>query len=152
MNKGVSIRDAANASFHLTSAGIMVHAYLMYGFPTQTASETVNSLEVVRQFFAYGWVKSAFWHKFTATAHSDIGLHPEKYGISILKEEPGGFAINDLKHNDPTSCNHDKFYPGLHKAVYNFMHGIGFNFPIQNWFEFKIPPVNRVDLTLLIDK
>lgn len=57
MNKGVTIEQAARTAYNFSSCGIMAHAYLMYGFPTQTALETVNSLEIVRQFFNYGLIQ-----------------------------------------------------------------------------------------------
>ena len=139
MNKGVTIRQAALACRNFTSAGIMVHAYLMYGFPTQTVQETVDSLEIVRQFFQLGLIQSAFWHVFTATVHSDVGRNPEKYHCMIIEGPSGGFAKNDLVHEDPLGCDHQAFSQGLNKAVYNFMYGIGTEFPIREWFDFRVP-------------
>ncbi len=141
MNKGVTVRQAAQVCSNLTSAGIMVHAYLMYGFPTQTAQETVDSLEIVRQFFDQGLIQSAFWHRFTATVHSDVGRNPEKYHVKIVDSPAGKFAKNDLQHEDPTGCDHQAFAQGLNKAVYNFMHGIGTDQPIGGWFDFKVPKI-----------
>ena len=80
----------------------MVHAYLMYGFPTQTTQETIDALERVRQLFAEGCIQSAFWHRFTATTHSPIGKQPELYGITIKKLPKITFAKNDLAFVDPT--------------------------------------------------
>ncbi len=142
MNKGVTVGQAAQACSCFTRAGIMVHAYLMYGFPTETAQETVDSLETVRQFFQEGLIDSAFWHRFTATVHSDVGRHPERYGCTIRDRPAGGFAQNDLVHEDPSGCDHQAFYPGLHKAIYNFMHGIGMDFPVASWFPFPVPAVS----------
>jgi len=68
----------------------MVHAYLMYGFPTETAQETIDALEIVRQFFHGGLIQSAFWHVFTATVHSDVGRHPERYQCTIPVRPPAG--------------------------------------------------------------
>jgi hypothetical protein len=142
MNKGVSVRQAAQACDNFNKAGIMVHAYLMYGFPTQTAQETIDGLEVVRQFFKEGLIQSAFWHLFTATVHSDVGRNPAKYKCAILEQPVGGFARNDLVHEDPTGCDHLSYAQGLNKAVYNFMHGIGTDFPIKDWFDFRVPAVS----------
>ena len=142
MNKGVTVRQAAQVCRNFSEAGIMVHAYLMYGFPTQTAEETIDSLEIVRQFFKEGLIQSAFWHLFTATVHSDVGRNPQKYHIRIVDFPSGGFAKNDLVHEDPAGCDHHAFAPGLNKAVYNFMHGIGTDFPVKNWFDFKVPSVS----------
>jgi hypothetical protein len=117
----------------------MVHAYLMYGFPTQTVQETVDSLEMVRQLFETGVLKSAFWHLFTMTAHSPVGLAPENYKVKKLSNEIGTFANNDIAHTDPTGANHEIFGYGLKKAILNYMHGACYEFPLQKWFEFKIP-------------
>lgn len=142
MNKGVTVRQAAQACRNFSTAGIMAHAYLMYGFPTETEQETINSLEIVRQFFEEGLVQSAFWHLFTATVHSDVGRNPEKYNIRIVSTPSGSFARNDLAHEDPAGCDHQAFAYGLNKAVYNFMHGIGLEYPVKQWFDFRVPPVS----------
>ena len=142
MNKGVTVRQAAQACSHFSEAGIMVHAYLMYGFPTQTEQETIDALEIVRQFFDAGLIQSAFWHLFTATVHSDVGMHPEKYDCRIIDRPEGGFAKNDLVHEDPTGCEHLSYAQGLNKAVYNFMHGIGTDFSVQEWFDFPVPAIS----------
>jgi len=116
-----------------------VHAYLMYGFPTQTAQETIDSLEMVRQMFAAGILQSAFWHQFTMTAHSPVGLEPEKYKVSKLTEQVGSFANNDIEHIDPTGADHETFGFGLKKSLLNFMHGSCLDYPLQKWFDFKVP-------------
>ena len=142
MNKGVTIRQAAQVCDNFSKSGIMVHAYLMYGFPTQTAQETIDALEIVRQFFDEGLIQSAFWHSFTATAHSDVGKNPQKYSCTILDHPACGFARNDLVHEDPSGCKHYIFAPGLNKAVYNFMHGIGTDMAIKDWFDFPVPAIS----------
>jgi len=142
MNKGVTIKQAAQACRNFSGAGIMVHAYLMYGFPTQTAQETIDALEIVRQFFHEGLIQSAFWHQFTATVHSDVGRHPEKYQCTITGRPAGAFARNDLVHDDPSGCDHQAYAPGLKKAVYNFMHGLGTELPVKAWFDHKVPAIS----------
>ncbi len=142
MNKGVTIRQAARACRDFSDAGIMVHAYLMYGFPTQTEQETIDALEIVRQFFHEGLIQSAFWHVFTATVHSDVGRDPKKYQCRIIERPAGNFARNDLVHEDPTGCDHPAFARGLNKAVYNFMHGMGTELPVGAWFDFLVPAVS----------
>jgi hypothetical protein len=139
MEKGVSIAQVARVTEGFTEAGIMVHAYLMYGFPTQTNQETIDSLEVVRQLFENNVVQSGFWHRFSMTAHSPVGQNPEKYGVVKTGPEPGDFANNDLWHDDPQGGNHERYGPGLSKAIYNYMHGIGLDEPLQFWFDFKVP-------------
>jgi radical SAM superfamily enzyme YgiQ (UPF0313 family) len=142
MNKGITVRQAAQVCRNFSEAGVLVHAYLMYGSPTQTAQETVDSLEMVRQFFQEGLIQSAFWHRFTATVHNDAGRNPAKYRIRIPRRPAGGFARNDLVHEDPAGCDHGSFSAGLNKAVYNFMHGIGIDFELGEWFPFPVPPVS----------
>jgi hypothetical protein len=139
INKGVSVSKVAHVTDNFTRAGIMVHAYLMYGFPTQTAQETIDSLEVVRQLFEAGVVQSGFWHQFALTAHSPVGLNPDQFRIKIENEKPGPFANNDLLFRDLTGTDHDRFSEGLKKSLFNYMHGICFEFPLQDWFDFKVP-------------
>jgi len=139
IQKGITVAQVARVSKNFTDAGIMVHAYLMYGFPTQTAQETIDSLEIVRQLFEAGIVQSAFWHLFTMTAHSPIGLNPEKFSVKKITEAIGSFANNDIQHIDPTGADHENFSYGLKKALLNYMHAACFDFPLHKWFDFKVP-------------
>lgn len=141
MEKGVSIEQVARVTDAFTQAGIMVHAYLMYGFPTQTAQESIDSLEVVRQLFVNNVIQSGFWHRFSMTAHSPVGQNPEKYGVVKVGPVEGAFANNDLWHDDPTGTDHELFGQGLAKAIYNYMHGVGMEQPLSFWFDFKVPRV-----------
>ncbi len=138
IDKGVTVAQVAQVTNHFTQAGVMVHAYLMYGYPTQTTQETIDSLEMVRQLFELEIVQSGFWHQFALTAHSPVGLNPEAFGI-IPEQKTIGFAHNDIEFKDKTGINHAKFSYGLKKSLYNYMHGIGFEMPLQDWFDFKIP-------------
>jgi len=138
IKKGVTLEQVAQVTNNFTNSGIMVHAYLMYGFPTQTVQETVDSLEMVRQLFELGTIKSGFWHQFALTTHSPIGLNPAEFGIFPDYKEIT-FANNDIQFKDKTGINHDKFSFGLKKSIFNFMHGVGFELPLQEWFDFKIP-------------
>ncbi len=137
--KGVTVEQVTKVNNNFTRAGIMVHAYLMYGFPTQTAQETIDSLEVVRQMFEEGVLQSAFWHRFAMTAHSPVGLYPEKFSVSKVTEAEGSFANNDLEHLDPTGADHGLYSAGLKKSLYNYMHGVCLDHPLQNWFEHEVP-------------
>ncbi len=138
IDKGVSVDQVAKVTRNFTEAGVMVHSYLMYGFPTQTVQETVDSLEMVRQLFEMGIVQSGFWHQFAMTAHSPIGNNPEEFGVKPLKKEIL-FAHNDIDFTDETGIDHSKFSFGLKKSLFNFMHGINFDLPLKDWFDFKIP-------------
>ncbi|TCJ13731.1 radical SAM protein [Flaviaesturariibacter flavus] len=139
IQKGITVAQVARVCRHFSEAGIMVHAYLMYGFPTQTEQETIDSLELVRQLFASGVLQSAFWHLFTMTAHSPVGLDPAKYKVRKRTEAIGTFANNDIDHDDPIGGDHERFGFGLRKALHNYMHGACFDFPLQKWFDFKVP-------------
>ena len=139
IQKGITVAQVARVNKNFTEAGIMVHAYLMYGFPTQTAQETIDSLEMVRQLFEAGILQSAFWHQFTMTAHSPVGLDPAKFKVRKLTNAEGTFANNDIVHEDPTGTDHETFAFGLKKSLLNFMHGACFDFPLQKWFDFKVP-------------
>nr|WP_233169286.1 B12-binding domain-containing radical SAM protein [Hymenobacter sp. BT523] len=139
MEKGVTIAQVARVADGFTQAGIMVHAYLMYGFPTQTAQETIDSLEVVRQLFAAGVVQSGYWHRFSMTAHSPVGKNPAKYQVQAIGPAPAGFAWNDLWHDDPLGADHEAFGPGLAKSLYNYLHHVALDEPLHTWFDFKTP-------------
>jgi hypothetical protein len=138
IDKGVTVEQVAQVTYNFTETNIMVHAYLMYGYPTQTIQETMDSLEMVRQLFEIGVLQSGFWHQFALTAHSPIGLNPSDYGIKPNHKDIS-FANNDIDFIDNTGINHDLFSFGLKKSLYNFMHGIGFELPLQEWFDFKVP-------------
>jgi radical SAM superfamily enzyme YgiQ (UPF0313 family) len=133
MQKGVTVEQVARVTRAFTDAGVMVHAYLMYGFPTETEQETVDALERVRQLFDEGCIQSAFWHRFAATVHSPIGLQPKRYGIRLFKQ-PAAFARNELPFEDPTGTDHDLLGEGLRKALYNYMHGVGLDLDVRSWF------------------
>ena len=66
------------------------------------------------------------------------GLNPEKYGVIKDTEEIGTFANNDINFVDSTGIDHNQFSFGLKKSLYNFMHGICLDYPLQDWFDFKI--------------
>ena len=139
MNKGVSVEQVARAAKAFSDAGIMVHAYLMYGFPTQTAQETVDALEYVRQLVAEGCIQSGFFHRFACTVHSPVGRNPEKFGVELLPLPPSPFAKNDVGFIDPAGVDHAALGKGLTKALYNFMHGVGLDADVRSWFEGRMP-------------
>ena len=156
IQKGVTVAQVAQVCRNFTDSGIMVHAYLMYGFPTQTAQETVDSLEMVRQMFEAGVLQSGFWHQFAMTAHSPVGIDPAAFGVKRETESIGTFANNDLLFIDTEGTDHELFSYGLKKSLFNFMHGIGFEFPLQEWFDVKIPrtkiPKNYIENVLEMEE
>ncbi|BDT74932.1 radical SAM protein [Polynucleobacter sp. KF022] len=135
MKKGVSVEQVAQVTKGFSDAGILVHAYLMYGFPTQTVQETVDALEYVRQLFESGCIQSGFFHRFICTVHSPVGLNPQEYGIELVPLPEITFAKNDVAFIDPTGVDHDALGQGLKKAIYNYMHGVGFELKAHSWFD-----------------
>ncbi|HUS24655.1 MAG TPA: radical SAM protein [Candidatus Binatia bacterium] len=134
MQKGVTVAQVARVAHAFADAGVLVHAYLMYGFPTQTVQDTVDALEYVRQLFAAGCLHSGFWHRFACTVHSPVGRDPQRYGVTLRPVPHGGFARNDVAFDDPTGTDHDALAPALNKALYNYMHGIGLERDVRSWF------------------
>ncbi|CAB1367561.1 B12-binding domain-containing radical SAM protein [Denitratisoma oestradiolicum] len=144
MNKGVSVEQVARVTRAFSDAGILVHAYLMYGFPTQTVQDTVDALEYVRQLFAEGCIQSGFFHRFVCTVHSPVGLDPAAYGIKLQPLPSVSFAKNDVGFIDPAGVDHDTLGKALNKALYNYMHGIGLDQDVRFWFEGGRVPRSRV--------
>ena len=139
MQKGVSVEQVARVTRAFSDAGILVHAYLMYGFPTQTVQDTVDALEYVRQLFAAGCIQSGFFHRFVCTVHSPVGVHPEQFGVTLKPLPAVTFAKNDVGFNDPTGVDHDTLGIALNKALYNYMHGIGLDDDVRQWFSTRVP-------------
>lgn len=139
MNKGVTVAQAARAAKAFADAGILVHAYLMYGFPSQTVRETVDALETVRQLFEEDCLHSGYFHRFACTVHSPVGRHPEKFGVELLPLPPAPFAQNDVGIVDPVSGDLEMLGRGLRKALYNFMHGVGLDADVRGWFDVPVP-------------
>jgi hypothetical protein len=139
MQKGVSVAQVARVTHAFTGAGILVHAYLMYGFPTQTVQDTVDALEYVRQLFAAGCIQSGFFHRFACTVHSPVGLHPEQFGVRLKPLPQVRFARNDVGFIDPTGVDHDALGIALNKALYNYMHGLGLEQDVRSWFAGRVP-------------
>ena len=135
MKKGVTVEQVAQVTKGFSEAGILVHAYLMYGFPTQTVQDTVDALEYVRQLFENGCIQSGFFHRFACTVHSPVGLNPKEYGIELIPLPPVSFGKNDIGFIDSTGVDHDLLGLGLKKAIYNFMHGIGLEQDVRTWFQ-----------------
>ncbi len=148
MKKGVSVAQVAQVTRAFTDAGVLVHAYLMYGFPTQTVQDTVDALEYVRQLFENGCIQSGFWHRFTCTVHSPVGQNPAEYSVKLLPQPappmgphgvPLTFARNDVGFADPTGVDHDTLGLGLKKAIYNYMHGMCQEDDVRRFFSTKVP-------------
>lgn len=140
MEKGVSLKDMAMSAHHFSEAGILVHAYLMYGFPTQTRQEVVDALEYVRQLYEVGCVQSTYWHRFALTVHSPVCVRAAAFGIQPELHEHGGFSENTLRYTERHPLPEKGLGEALHAAVYNYMHGVALNEPVEAWFELRMPP------------
>ena len=138
MDKGVTVEQVALVTRAFRDADIMVHCYLMYGFPGQEERELIDALETIRQMFEADLIQSAYWHQFSLTTHSPVGRNPEKFGVTVTGPEFAGFARNDLqfKQESPDLTDYGE---GLKTALYNYMNGRGFSLPLKTWFPFRIP-------------
>ncbi len=144
MDKGVTIRQTVEACRHLRDAGIMVHTYLMYGFPTETLQESVDALETVRRMFDEGIVQSAFWHRYAMTCHSPSGLNPERYGARRVSPQPNPFCNNEVDWmplDGGAQFDYDIEAVGaaLRLATYNYMNGLALDQPVRSWFPIRVP-------------
>ncbi len=143
IDKGVTVDQVARSAAAFRAAGIMVHGYLMYGFPTQTVQETIDSMELVRQLFVADLLNSGFWHRFVLTRHAPIATDPKRFGVNIGEEQPGAFARNDLEHHDPTGADHDRFDGVLPLALEAWLQGRDLDVPVNEWFDEELPPTTE---------
>lgn len=147
INKGVTIEQTVNACRHFKQSGIMVHTYLMYGFPTETLQESVNALEVVRRMFDEGIVQSAFWHRYAMTCHSESGQRPHDFGARRLQDHPHPFCNNEVDWAPLDAAKGAPLFDydieavgdALRFATYNYMNEIGLDMPLKRWFTIKVP-------------
>lgn len=139
MDKGVTIRQTVEACRHLRDAGIMVHTYLMYGFPTETLQESVDALETVRRMFDEGIVQSAFWHRYAMTCHSPSGREPGRYGARRLDVGPNPFCNNEVDWEPGFPYDVEAVGAALRVATYNYMNGVGLEQPVRSWFPMRVP-------------
>ena len=139
MKKGITVDQTALVAAAFKEAGIMIHAYLMYGFPSETIQEAVDALERVRQLFKADLMQSAFWHRFTTTAHSPVGLDPKSNGLRILGPAFEGFADNDLIHRDTVGKTPAWLGEGLRRSMLNFLEGRGLTMDVRQWFDHDVP-------------
>lgn len=135
MNKGITLDGAKTVLRNFADAGILVHAYLMYGFPSQTKAETMSALKYVRDRIREGSLHSAFWHRFALTTHSPISRAPECFGIQILSsaETKCRFAENEIFFKSKRSYDIVRVGKILSCATYNYMQGLGLDEPVATW-------------------
>ncbi len=143
MEKGVTVAQVARVAKGFADHGIHVFAYLMYGFPSESVQETIDSLELVRQLFLEGCLHSGGWHRFMATEHNLIGMCPERFGIQLRRPPPLAtdrvFTRYHIPFEDPSEVDHKALRAGLVDAVENYQFGIGLNRPVHQWFTHSVP-------------
>ena len=135
IGKGVSVQQTIDATRNFRDAGIMVHTYLMYGFPTETLAETIDALENVRYMFDENMVQSAFWHRYAMTVHSPSGCNPNRYG-ALCPGRVGDnlFCNNEIPFEYDFGYDLDAVGDILRIATYNYMNGRGLDQPAYKWF------------------
>lgn len=137
MNKGITLESAKRAMKSFKAAGIMVHAYLMYAFPTETEDEALDALDYVRGLFREGLLQSAFWHRFALTVHSPIAAEPEKFGIVAADTPPRRrnrvFRRNEIAFYEKGAPDWDYVGRVLNLALYNFLQGRGLSKSARRW-------------------
>lgn len=139
INKGITIESATITMRNFYYSGIMVHTYLMYGLPTQTLQETVDSLEVVRQMFCAELIDSAFWHRYAMTVHSPSGQNPEGFGVRRKGHGFNPFANNEIYFAEDRGYNINIVGDALRTSIANYMNGLGVDRPVHKWFACKAP-------------
>lgn len=142
MDKGVDTKNVALVCDNFKKSDILVHTYLIYGFPTQTLNETIDALEIIRQFFHLKITDSAYWHRFSLTVHSPIAKNSKKFNIESLDKTVYPFANNDIEYKETMNSKNRSFLKNidnvgmaLKKATYNFMFGIESDRDVLDWFE-----------------
>ena len=162
LGKGIDLESAVSALAAFKEAGVLTHAYLIYGYWDEDEQELIDSAETVRQLFSHGLLDSCFWHKFVLTRHSRIyaekqrGLH---HGLHITDDTRPGeasqknavFALNDLSFKG--EARHDKYTEGLERLLVAWIAGETER-PIEEVFTFKVksPSVKPNLVAGLLDK
>ncbi len=155
INKGTDIASITRACCAFKEAGILVHAYMIYGFWNDTPQTIIDSMETLRQFFEAGLLDSAFWHKFVLTRNSTVYNQWQKAGTLDLvssEEASSAFARNNLHFKGEEKFN--KFGAPLETALNCWMHGDRLDQHVYKWFEFQVPKptVNRTFINNLIEE
>jgi hypothetical protein len=134
-DKGFDLPSLVETLVAMKRAGLLVHTYLIYGFPGQTEKDILESAEFCRQLFASGLVDSAFWHRFVLTRHSRMhrewkdGKRPELKPI----DKPWTFANNDLSFEG--YARFDRYDERLAASLAAWMDGRDLDVPL-----FPSPP------------
>ncbi|MDR2110244.1 MAG: radical SAM protein [Spirochaetaceae bacterium] len=147
VRKGIGLPEVVRASAAFKEAGILTHAYLIYGYWDETPEEIIDSAEILRQLFAEGLLDSAFWHQFILTRHSPLyaewerGLHPGLRVSAPARSSGAGnqgkiFALNDLSFAGEERFN--RFAEPLDRLLGAWMAGDTAQ-PVADAFPFPVP-------------
>lgn len=143
VKKGTDLQSIVSACAAFKEAGILTHAYMIYGYWQETPQMLIDSMETLRQLFASGLLDSAFWHKFVLTRHSRAfqewksGLYPELKPLGLDEGEESIFASNDLRFVGEEKSA--KYGNPLNQALAAWMHGEDLEIPVTKWFPFAMP-------------
>jgi radical SAM superfamily enzyme YgiQ (UPF0313 family) len=166
IGKGITLPDVVRSCAAFKEAGILTHAYLIYGYWDEDEQEILDSAEILRQLFAAGLLDSAFWHKFVLTCHSRIyaewrqGIHPD---LRPLLKTPDFFSVGEAAGRPPVFARNDlvfegeerssRFTGGLDRLLAAWMAGDA-ETPVQEAFPFRTPPpaVKAGTVNELLDK
>ena len=143
VKKGTDLQSIVSACAAFKEAGILTHAYMIYGYWQETPQMLIDSMETLRQLFASGLLDSAFWHKFVLTRHSrafqewESGLYPELKPLGLDEGEESIFASNDLRFAGEEKSR--RYGNPLNQALAAWMHGEDLEIPVGKWFPFAMP-------------
>ena len=139
INKGIDIKTLVFSLAAFKEAGILTHAYMIYGYYNETPQMLIDSAETLRQLFKAGLLDSSFFHKFTLTKHSTLfaeweaGKHPDLHPIF----PKNNFTDYELHFKDEEKS--EKYGAPLSLAVNAWMHRKSLDKPVEKWFNFPMP-------------
>ena len=139
ISKGTDLESIVSACCAFKESGILIHAYMIFGYYGESEQDIINSMETLRQFFEAGLLDSCFWHKFVLTRHSRLYDEWQKGMHKNLKpyenKNSGIFAKNGIHFEGEEA--YEKYSEGLNQSLQNWMHGKGINKSVNKWFQFK---------------
>ena len=139
INKGIDIKTLVFSLAAFKEAGILTHAYMIYGYYNETPQMLIDSAETLRQLFKAGLLDSSFFHKFTLTKHSTLfaeweaGKHPDLHPIF----PKNNFTDYELHFKGEEKS--EKYGAPLSLAVNAWMHRKSLDKPVEKWFNFPMP-------------
>ena len=150
INKGTDIDSIVSACAAFKEAGILVHAYMIYGFWYDTPQSIIDSMETLRQFFAAGLLDSAFWHKFVLTRNSSVYDSLK----DRVKENKQSKALAKNNVHFEGEEKYEKYGLPLESALDAWMHGDKLEMKVQKWFDFPMPSpsIQRDYIEKIIEK